>query len=164
LLGNGDGSFQAPQSFASGGTFPNSMVVGDFNADGVPDLAVANSYGTVNIFLGNGDGSFQAPVSYPTCPFQLASNAFASVGMAVADVNGDGVPELVAVFLGGVLVLQGNGDGTFQPTPISYLAGILPGGVAIGDFNGDGKPDVAVANYSSNGGVSILINDGNLAP
>jgi hypothetical protein len=84
--------------------------------------------------------------------------------MAVGDVNGDGVPDLVAVFGGGVLALLGNGDGTFQTTPISYLAGIGPVAVAVGDFNGDGRPDVAVVNSGSNGSVSILINDGKWAP
>jgi hypothetical protein len=215
LLGNGDGSFQAPQSFESGGTFPNSMVVGDFNADGVPDLAVANyksgtvsiflgngdstfqaagnyatqsadyivvgdfngdgkldlavanafkppaTSGSVSVLLGNGDGSFQASVSYPTGPF---INYDISGGMAVGDVNGDGAPDLVVAIGGGVLVLLGNGDGIFQTTPISYLGGIAPITVAVGDFNGDGRPDVAVANVSSNGGVSILINDGKWAP
>jgi hypothetical protein len=59
-------------------------------------------------------------------------------------------------------VLLGNGDGTFQTTPISYLAGVRPVDVAVGDFNGDGRPDLAVANLD--GGVSILINDGKRAP
>jgi hypothetical protein len=215
LLGNGDGSFQAPLSFAAGGTFPNYMVVGDFNGDGVPDLAVAptnnntvniflgngdgtfhtaphyttaspgaivvgdfngdgkldlavanapapsGTSGSVSVLLGNGDGTFQAPVSYPT---GTILNLGPPQGMAVQDISGDGNPDLVVVFGGGVLVLLGNGDGTFQTTPISYLAGLGPFTVALGDFNGDGRPDVAVANGSSNGGVSILINDGKWAP
>jgi hypothetical protein len=133
-------------------------VVGDFNGDGKLDLAELS--GSVHVLLGNGDGTFQAPVNYPTGPIM---NGILP-DMAVGDVNGDGTADLVVGFGGGVLVLLGNGDGTFQTTPISYLAGIGPNSVAIGDFNGDGRPDVAVANNSSNGGVSILINDGKWTP
>jgi hypothetical protein len=111
--------------------------------------------------LGNGDGTFQKPIECPTAPIL---NYGIPGGMAVGDVNGDGSADLVVVFGGGVLVLLGNGDGTFQTTPTSYLAGVLPRDVAIGDFNEDGKPDLAVANYDSNGGVSVLINDGKWAP
>jgi hypothetical protein len=153
FLGKGDGAFQTAGNYGDGAQSPGYIVVGDFNGDGKLDLAVAGS--SVSVLLGNGDGSFQASASYP-----IASLG----GMAVGDVNGDGVPDLVSAFGGGVLALLGNGDGTFRTTPISYLAGIAPASVAIGDFNGDGHPDVAVANYSSNGGVSILINDGKWAP
>ena len=65
LLGNGDGTFQAPQAFEAG-SGPNDVAVGDFNDDGYQDLAVAD-YGpftqratTVSVLLGNGDGTFEA--------------------------------------------------------------------------------------------------------
>jgi hypothetical protein len=82
--------------------------------------------------------------------------------VAVGDFNGDGVLDLAVVFSGGVHVLVGNGDGTFQPiwtTGVSYIAGSYPYSIAVGDFNGDGWPDLAVANIDSND-VSILLNDG----
>jgi hypothetical protein len=60
------------------------------------------------------------------------------------------------VFGGGVRLLLGNGDGTFQTIPVSYVAGVGPVSAAVGDFNGDGLPDLAVANFDSGGGVSIL--------
>jgi hypothetical protein len=85
LLGNGDGSFQAATSYAVG-SFPYSVAVGDFNGDGLPDLAVQGA-GGVRILLGNGDGTFRtSPVSY------IAGIAPTSV--AVGDFNGDGSPDL----------------------------------------------------------------------
>jgi hypothetical protein len=142
LLGNGDGSFQALQSFATGGTSPLSLVVGDFNADGVPDLAVANNNsGMVNIFLGKGDDTFQAAGNYAT----------ASPGSIVVGVfNGDGKLDLaVANSLGtsgSVSVLLGKGDGSFQ-APVSYPIGPLNAfsGMAVVDVNGDGTPDLIAA-------------------
>jgi hypothetical protein len=127
------------------------------------DLAVANyiANGTVSVLLGNGDGTFQAAVNYAIGPTQLVGAASC---LAVRDFNGDGIADLAVVFGGGVRVLLGHGDGTFQTTPISYVAGVGPFAVAVADFNRDGFPDLAVANADSSGGVSILINDGKWAP
>jgi hypothetical protein len=158
LLGKGDGTFQAALTFPAGSE-PVSVAVGDFNGDGIPDLAVANqgdfpSYyvndGSVSLLLGKGDGTFQTAVNYPAGrrPWFVA----------VGDFNGDGVPDLAVVSPETVRVLLGKGNGTFQTTNVSYVAGSEPVSVAVGDFNGDGFPDLAVANsYSSD--VSILLND-----
>jgi hypothetical protein len=128
------------------------VAVGDFNGDGVPDLAVADYGGGVSVLLGNGDGSFQAPVSY------LVGTASTSV--AVADFNGDGIPDLAVVNQsGGVSVLLGNGDGTFGKA-VKSGAGYDPYALAVGDFNGDGIPDLAVTNYYYLQGVSILPGNG----
>ena len=65
LLGNGDGTFQPPKTFAPGsiGTY---LVAGDFNGDGKLDLAIADpDSNSVSVFLGNGDGTFQAAVAVP---------------------------------------------------------------------------------------------------
>ena len=85
--------------------------------------------------------------------------------VAVADFNGDGIPDLAVANFGtypnftdgSVSVLLGNGDGTFQ-APASYAVGSNPDWVLVGDFNGDGYPDLAVNNFGSNS-VSILLND-----
>jgi N-acetylneuraminic acid mutarotase len=139
LLGNGDGTFTAKSSPAAG-YGPSSVAVGDFNGDGIPDLAVANGDDTVTILLGNGDGTFTAAPASPA-----TGNAPQSV--AVGDLNGDGKPDLaVANYDGTVTILLGNGDGTFTAKP-SLVAGTSPLSVVIADFNGDGYQDLAVVNY-----------------
>src|SRR5258708_29411823 len=131
LLGNGNGTFQAPLTYASGGSFLYSVAVADVNRDGKPDLVLANvcanigggfcsSEGAVGVLLGNGDGTFQAAVTY-------SSGGFANFNsdVVIADVNGDGKLDLVVMNgcssacdsilppQGSVSILLGNGDGTF---------------------------------------------------
>jgi hypothetical protein len=157
LLGNGDGTFQAARNFAAGAD-PDAVAVGDFNGDGLPDLAVADSGGSsgygqgVSVLLGNGDGSFQAARTFAAGSLPIS--------VAVADVNGDGLPDLVVANerSNNVSVLLGNGDGSFQAAQ-SFAAGTDPTSVAVGDFNGDGHPDLAVANVLSNT-VSVLLGNG----
>jgi hypothetical protein len=163
LLGNGDGSFQAAMD--SGADYgPNSVAVGDFNGDGIPDLAVAGygnsaiGYGdqSIRVLLGNGNGSFDKDFLYYVSRFDLPSS------VAAADFNGDGVLDLVFAtrdpYVG---VLLGNGDGSFQGS-MSYRASRAnTNTVAVGDFNGDGWPDVATGSYTGSGVVSIALNDGN---
>jgi len=155
LLGNGDGSFQNARNLDVGRE-PRSVAIGDFNGDGVVDLAVANlGSGYVSVHLGNGDGSFRSPRT-----FAAGSSPFY---VAVADFNGDGWPDLVvANDPDSVLVLLGNGDGTFE-APRTFAAGSAPRCVAVGDFNGDGWLDLAVANAGSWPGsqyVSVLLGNG----
>jgi hypothetical protein len=116
LLGQGDGTF-GPQVAYAAGTNPTSLAVGDFNGDGVPDLAVAN-YAGVSVLLANGDGTFG-----PKADYAAAGNGqFPAV--AVGDFNGDGLADLVRVNSdtdrGGVLL--GNGDGTFRAGPAAAEA------------------------------------------
>jgi VCBS repeat protein/centrosomal CEP192-like protein/pre-peptidase/ASPM-SPD-2-Hydin domain-containing protein len=150
LLGNGDGTFQTQQTYATG-TQPISVVQGDFNGDGKLDLAVANEGGgNVSVLLGNGDGTFQTQVEYSVGSIPDA--------LVAGDFNGDGKLDLVVANYGSstVSLLLGNGDGSFR-THIDYAAGSQPISVAAGDFNGDGILDLAVAGGSV---VSILIGNG----
>src|SRR5215472_354237 len=108
FMGKGDGSFQAARIFG-GGTGPLFVAVGDFNGDGVPDLATANLFSNnVSVLLGNGDGSFQAARSFGV--------GNAPYFVAVGDFNGDGVPDLATANLNSndVSVLLGSGGGSFQ--------------------------------------------------
>ena len=162
-LGDGTSalSWLNPQSPA-GGDFPVAVAVGDFNGDGIPDLAAADELGgTVTILLGNGDGTFTEKANPKT-----GSDPSAVV---VADFNGDGIPDLAvanADDIGSVTILLGNGDGTFAAVP-SPAVGSWPYSLAVGDFNGDGVPDLAVANgcggdptCNSAGSVTILLGKG----
>jgi hypothetical protein len=132
------------------------VVAGDFNGDGILDLAVADfQTQQVSVLLGNGDGSFQTVKAYPT-----GANPSSIVA---ADFNGDGKVDLALTStpLGSspgnlVSLLLGNGDGTFGP-PTLFGAGYLSYSSAVGDFNRDGTLDLAVANGGSNT-VSVLLN------
>ncbi len=166
LLGKGDGTFQSAATYSSGGTLPSSVVIGDVNGDGHSDLVVANWQShSVGVLLGNGDGTFQAPVTYDA--------GFDPDSVVTGDVNGDGHPDLVLADLclpsgdcstGGVSVLLGKGDGTFQARVTYSSGGAAAFSAAIGDVNGDGHPDLVVGNLYygifSNGGVGVLLGNG----
>ena len=142
-------SFIARHVYAVAG-YPRSVAVGDFNGDGIPDLAVANG-STVAVLLGRGNGLFHQP--------RTVTAGSSPVSVAVGDVNRDGRQDLV---MGGwenaIWVLLGNGDGTFQPAERFATYGLNPG-IALGDFNGDGVLDVVTANQGY-GTISVLLGHG----
>jgi hypothetical protein len=159
LLGNGNGGFGKPQLFDAGALFARAIGIGDFNGDGKPDLVFirGSAFGkpeAVSVLLGNGDGSFGPATEY--------SAGFEALSLAIGDLNGDGKPDLAIdspeYTGGGVHVLLGNGDGSFGREN-SYGIGGDALSVAIGKLNGDRKPDLAVANFSSNA-VSVLLGNG----
>jgi hypothetical protein len=161
LLGNGDGTFQAVKTYSSGTPewVTTPVVVADVNGDGKLDLLIANEggddgngEGSAGVLLGNGDGTFQPVVLY-------ASGGDWATSIAVADLNGDGKPDLaLANFSGSMGVLLGNGDGTFQPAQ-SYPAGTVNHSISVlvTDVNGDGIQGALVMTW---GPVEVLLGNG----
>ncbi len=156
--GVGNGTFTLSGTVTAT-TTPWAITAGDFNADGITDLAVAGAV-QVAILLGNGtggigNGTFAAAVRY--------SIGSAGRGVATGDFNSDGITDLAVTVSTGVSVLLGNGtggkgDGTFG-AKTTYTCGTTPYGVATGDFNGDGITDLAVTN-SGAGSISVLLGNG----
>jgi hypothetical protein len=149
LLGKGDGTFtSAPVVYLAG----ISAVVGDFNNDGKPDVAVATYGNAVQILLGNGDGTFTAAGTAATGvnPYEIATG----------DFNGDGYADVVVSNHedNTVTILLGQGDGTLTAgsTPST---GANPDGLKVADFNGDHRADIAVVN-ETDGTVTILVGNG----
>jgi hypothetical protein len=161
-LGFGTGAFTTSGNLFTGvgGSFPAALAVGDFNGDGIPDAVVANSaFGEVHdsgfsISLGRGDGTFTRASGSPTALGQSLS------AVVVGDFNGDGKLDLAMADSGGnaVIILLGNGDGTFG-MPITIPAGNGPASIIAADFNNDGKLDLAIANFGGNT-VTLLLGNG----
>src|SRR5207249_3207890 len=125
LLGNGDGTFRPATTVAAGGS-PASVAIGDFNRDGIPDLAVANYYyNVVSVLLGNGDGTFRPAVTTAT-----GANP---ASVAVADLNRDGVPDLAVAnyYSNTVSVLLGSGRALVATPVLSPAGGTFTAAVSV---------------------------------
>ena len=159
-FGNGTGGFTAGSTYTAPNSNdwepgPNSLVAADVNGDGILDLVALTPYNGVYVFLGIGNGTFQAAVNYATVNTVGGNGA-----LAVADVNGDGLPDLAITAGNGMEILLNSGTGTFGAGTY-YNSGqgtASGGGIAIGDVNGDKLPDVVINN--ENVGVTVFLNQG----
>jgi hypothetical protein len=161
------GQFLAPLDLATGNQTP-SVAIGDLNGDGKPDVVAADydsngNNGQVTIFFQNpaSPGTFLAPVTFPAGAQPQA--------VRIADVNGDGLPDLIVANRGpgsdgtgvpgvSVLLQDATHPGTFL-APVTYSTPWGAIDVAVGDLNGDGKPDLAVASLgpAPTGAISVLL-------
>jgi len=193
-LGNGDGSFQAAQAIVyrtvptSGSTgSPTSYVerIVDLDGDGKLDLVflaqsttgdftLSTAVSSMQVALGHGDGSFSTPATVAGPDIMVES--FTDVipaSIVVADMNGDGIPDIVAVGSAAttynlqIAIALGKGDGTFQAPVLTDTIGQYLNNdqqVAVADFNGDGKLDVLITDpyVTTASGIYLGNGDGSL--
>ncbi len=160
LLGNGNGQFhEASGSPFAAGHLPNDIAVADMNGDGNLDLVIANHQSPyVSIFLGDGKGGFHPA---PGSPFDVHSSPHPH-GVAVADFNSDGKPDVVTDSWGNnkIELLQGDGRGGVILPGRYFAVGRRPyERLRSADFNRDGILDIVTTNLDD-GTVTILLGVG----
>lgn len=154
LRGNRDGTFGDPV-VSVGVPSPQDLAVGDFDEDGVPDLAVVGWWSwashpvpNVSVLLGNGDGSFGIPATLDDDTWSW------SWSLAVADLDGDGHLDLaVGDDERGLDLFLGKGDGTFHRFEVPVMGGA--GLVAAADLDGDGRTDLVVGDEGGRSDVAV---------
>ena len=183
MLGDGTGSFSTStvlndMSGLGNLVIPTALVSADFTGNGRDDLALAGDDflgdELLEVLLSNGDGTFGTPmpVALPTGP----NEAPIGVGLlgtpyylVAGDWGGDGRADLAVTSVDptsgqqSVLVLPGNGDGTFGAAATLDLGSVTPTALLSGDFNGDGKTDLALVTSTSlpgRSGVVVLPGNG----
>jgi FG-GAP-like repeat/Bacterial pre-peptidase C-terminal domain len=156
-MGTGHGAFAAAQSVVVSGQ-PQALVAADFMGNGRLGFATANGItGAVSVRLGLGDGSFETPPRFDVGnqPSGLTAANFNDDGQLDVAVANDGSP-------GGISILMGRGDGTFDPQTL--LSTGVATAIVSADFNGDGRSDLASTTIldpnTQQGEVTVLLGNG----
>ena len=152
--GKGNGTFRAPQAYPTGSLTGKIIVVGDLNLDGHPDIVLCAYTEPIEVpnyvltYMGNGNGGFSAPAKVPMSPVQQ---------IAIADINGDGIPDLVGSNGDSAL---GTGSGAFHK-PVYYRLpelNVVTNYVVTADLRNNGLTDIVL--QDGDGGISVLLNEG----
>jgi hypothetical protein len=156
FLNDGQGGYESFEIFdLPNGNTPSPNEGADFNADGVIDLAIANTQNTqVSILMGDGTEGYEPEVSY-TADLRVR-------GIGILDADGDGDDDIVTANRSGnnMSLLLNDGTGVFDP-PINFeTGGDNETSLAVADVNGDGIMDAFVGGYTSQD-IAIMLGDGN---
>jgi Bacterial Ig-like domain (group 3)/FG-GAP-like repeat len=153
LHGNTDGSFNttpiADKTFGDkntqydgNGTFEYPIAIADMNGDGIPDVLATSGDGAA-VLLGGAGLTFSTPLHYAVSNFGNTDNGVLSpYEYTVADVNGDGILDIVSTGPNGIFISYGKKDGSFFTAFAPEVAEVI-GYPTVADFNGDGIPDIA---------------------
>jgi len=150
-LSTGDSVYDSPTCYpipSGGGVY--AVAAGDFNNDGSFDLILSNGANTLYEYLNDGRGNFHLGRTITTTPNLI--------GLVAADVNHDGLIDLVGNTFPNLYVLFGKPDGSFQTGPVSSMD--VAGSLSIGDFDGDGNADVLIHASTYTTDVQIAYGDG----
>lgn len=158
-LGLGNGTFNTVGPYTVGGIGVPTIATGDVNGDGKQDIVYAAS-GTPNmvtVLLGDGNGGFATATG---SPFSVGGHCPGSVGLVVADLNGDGKQDFAITDCSGAVdFFSGNGNGTF--TAGAPITGLTTGSnaIAAADLRGLGRKDLIVTGAGTRK-IWVLLNDG----
>jgi hypothetical protein len=165
FFGNGDGSFDFSSDVGDAELKSSSLAIGDFNNDGIIDIASVGTggftgggvdIGPVSIFLGNGDGTFTLVASQPSV------TTVNPVSLTTGDFNNDGNLDLAIADAGStaLTILDGNGDGTFTQVGGEPVLPQSSNFLTTADFNGDGKLDLVFSSAANIISIFLGIGDG----
>jgi RHS repeat-associated protein len=201
LMGNGDGTFQAPVQYPLNDVClgcawsATGLTLADLNGDGFADIVYTTNNtsggsdgGELYTFVNSGSGTFTVPsTNAPVAAIPGVHSSNPGETVAVADINGDGIPDIVTVEdpvrvdlnnsggQRGISISLGSGDGSHFLPPVyvrdpALTDGASPPndagdvtGIAIADMNGDGHSDIVTsdsASFSGPGGISVYLNPG----
>jgi hypothetical protein len=160
-LGKGNGRFGAWREDQNDDFAPGFVLLADVYGDGNLDAITTEEGGDeIDIAVGDGKGHLYGDQRL------LVNGVNSTYIVAVADLNGDGIPDIVGTTDTGIFVISGKGSRKFAKAVTFGSGGNLPYGIAVGDLNHDGIPDLVVANYGTEqngdyGNVAVLLGKGN---
>lgn len=152
MWGKSDGSFKTPGQVHWVGLMNSNVIVGDFNGDNLPDIAVTGA-STFTVVINQGQRQFDNGDTYVLQGSPLQNTGFAR------DLNGDTVLDLALKTPLGIAVMQGDGDATFSYGPLTLVPYSMAGGITSIDdanLNGDGIVDLVLTDGMSQQAISML--------